>query len=443
MSAPEGLSPAAAAKLVDVERGLASRRIYVDETVFDLEMQRIFTRSWLFVGLESEIPEPGDYVTRNMGADPVIMVRGQDGAVRVFHNSCPHRGVMICQADAGRVKAFVCAYHGWTFGTDGSFKTAFHPREFYRGAVPFDQLGLHPVARIETYAGLVFATWNVDAPPLADTLDDTVRWYFDMFFARTPQGMEVLGPPQRWTFEHNWKIGPINFCGDGPHAPMLHGPISQLAVGESAEQFMAAIMGDSPNVRLGNGSAILLNLSPGTEPAFVGYHPDLIPLYRHSLNDTQFGFLGRMMTGVATLFPNLSLVQAPVRFDPDAPPVNFLTLRLWQPVSATRTEVWNWFLAEREATPDWKRQTLKAGLRSFSAAGTFDQDDAEAWSAVSRGIRGPIGRSLDLNFQAINGWRDDAWDDFPGPGVTCRNMFTEQTEFDFLVEWRRRMAGER
>ena len=440
MSASHGLTPAAAAALVDAEEGLASRRLYADAAVFDLEIEHLFPRAWLFVGLESEIPQPGDYVTRNMGADPVILVRDHAGAARVFHNSCPHRGVMICQADAGRVPAFVCPYHGWTFGTDGAFRGAFNPREFYRGAVPFDRLGLHPAPRVETYAGLVFANWDAAAAPLAATLDATVRWYFDLFFARTPAGMEVLGPPQRWTFEHNWKIGPINFCGDGPHAPMLHGPISQLAVGESAEQFMAAIMGDSPDVRLGNGSAILLNLSPGAEQPFVGYDPELVALYRECLNATQLDFLGRMMTGVATLFPNLSLVQAPVRFD-DGPPVNFLTLRLWQPVSATRTEVWNWFLAEREASPESKAQALKAGLRSFSAGGTFDQDDAEAWAAVSRGIRGPVGRSLNLNFQATRGWRDDFWEDFPGPGQACRNMFTEQTEFDFLIEWQRRMAG--
>lgn len=432
-----------AAGLVDAQRGLASRRVYGDAAVFDLEMERIFTRAWCFVGLEGEIPEPGDYVTRTIGLDPVILVRDEAGTVRVFHNSCPHRGVMLCQGDAGHTRAFSCVYHGWTFGTDGRFQTAFHPPEFYRGAVPFDQLGLHPAAQVDTYAGLIFATWDAQAPPLAHTLDDTVRWYFDMFFARTPGGMQVLGPPQRWIFEHNWKIGPINFCGDGPHAPLLHGPISQMAVGESAEQFMTAIMGDSPDVILGHGSAILLNLSPGTETPFIGYPPELVPLYRQSLGAEQFGFLGRMMTGVATLFPNLSLVHAPVRFEPDQPPVNFLTLRLWQPLAAGRTEVWNWFLAEREASPEWQARMLKAGLRSFSAAGTFDQDDAEAWAGVTRGIRGPIGQRLNLNFQAVNGWRDDMWDDFPGPGQTCRNMFTECTEFEYLVEWQRWMDGAR
>jgi len=443
MSAPEIMDAAGAAALVDVEQGLASRRLFVDEALFELEVERIFTRAWLFVGLDSEIPQPGDYVTRNMGLDPVILVRGEDGRPRVLHNSCPHRGVMICQADVGRARGFVCPYHGWTFGLDGRFQSAFHPREFYRDAVPFDRLGLHPAAQVDSYAGLIFATWDAAAPPLSHTLDDTARWYFDMFLARTPQGMQVLGPPQRWVFEHNWKIGPINFCGDGPHAPLLHGPISQLAVDESPEQFMAAIMGESPDVILGNGSAMLLNLTPGERLDFVGYHPDMVDLHRRTLNATQIGLLGRMMTGVATLFPNLSLVQAPVRFEADQPAINFLTLRLWQPLSATRTEVWNWFLAEREAPDDWKARSLQAGLRSFSAGGTFDQDDSEAWAAVSRGLRGPVGRRLDLNFQATRGWRDDLWHDFPGPGKTCRNMFTECTEFEFLVEWRRWMAGEK
>jgi nitrite reductase/ring-hydroxylating ferredoxin subunit len=443
MSAPEILDAAGAAALVDVEQGLASRRLFVDETLFELEMERIFTRAWVFVGLESEIPNAGDYVTRSLGLDPVILVRDQHGRVQVFHNSCPHRGAMICQADSGHVKGFVCAYHGWAFGLDGRFHSAFHPKEFYRGAVPFDQLGLHRAAQVDTYGGMVFATWDATAPPLSDTLDDTVRWYFDMFFARTPQGLEVLGPPHRWVFEHNWKVGPINFCGDGPHAPLLHNPVSQMAVGESAEQFMNAIMGESPDVMLGHGSAMLLNLTPGERLDFVGYHPELVKLHRQMLDDTRFGFLGRMMTSVATLFPNLSLMQLPVRFDAGEPSINFFALRLWQPISATRTEAWHWFLADRELPDDWKARTLKAGLRSFSAAGTFDQDDSEAWSAMTRGIRGPVGRRLDLNFQAMRGWRDDFWADFPGPGKTCRNMFTEATEFEYLVEWRRWMAGEK
>ena len=441
MTAIEKITPANAANLVDTERGLASRRIFTDEDLFELEMERIFTRSWVFVGLESEIPEPGDYVTRNMGTDPVIMVRDNDGTIGVFHNSCPHRGVMICQADQGRVKGFVCAYHGWSFNLDGSHAASFHPKEFYRGGVPFDELGLHKVAQIETYAGLVFATWNKELGSLEETITESSRWYLDMLFNRTPGGMEVLGPPQRWMADQNWKLGAINFCGDGPHAPTLHGLIAQQ-VGESPEQFMTAVQGDSPDITIAPGQNMLLNLTPSEETPFIGYPPELVELYKEKLDEQQFNFIGRLMTSVGTLFPHFTFTQLPVRFSENEPPANFTMIRVWQPISASRTEVWNWFLVEKEAPEAFKVASLKAGLRSFSAGGTFDQDDAEGWAATTRGIQGPIGRSLDLNFQTTLGWRDDMWDEFPGPGKTAPNMFTEITEFEYLTEWKKWIGGE-
>ncbi len=203
MTAMEKITPVDAANLVDTERGTVSRRLYVDEELFELEMERIFTQTWVFIGHETEIPEPGDYVTRNMGTDPVIMVRDNNGEIGVFHNSCPHRGVMICQADQGHTKGFTCAYHGWSFNLDGSHAASFHPKEFYRGGVPFEELGLHKVAQTGIYAGLVFATWNKTLGPLEETITESSRWYLDLLLGRTPGGMEILGPPQRWIAEQN------------------------------------------------------------------------------------------------------------------------------------------------------------------------------------------------------------------------------------------------
>src|SRR6266571_8044745 len=82
-------------------------------------MDRIFTRGWVFVGHASEIPRPGDYVTRTLGTEPVIMVRGKDGAVSVLVNRCMHRGTLVCPADRGNARTFSCPYHGWTYDTSG------------------------------------------------------------------------------------------------------------------------------------------------------------------------------------------------------------------------------------------------------------------------------------------------------------------------------------
>jgi Rieske [2Fe-2S] domain len=82
--------------------------LYADPQVFDDEMERIFHRGWVFVGHDSEIPRPGDYVTRVVGREPVIMVRAGDGLISVLVNRCRHRGTMVCPADRGHARTLTC-----------------------------------------------------------------------------------------------------------------------------------------------------------------------------------------------------------------------------------------------------------------------------------------------------------------------------------------------
>src|SRR5262245_13856868 len=104
-------------ELVRDADGQVSRRIFNDPSIFALEQERIFARSWLFLGHETEIPNPGDFVTRRMGDDLVIVVRGKDRHVRAFLNSCRHRGMQVCRADQGNAATFTCPYHHWTYDT--------------------------------------------------------------------------------------------------------------------------------------------------------------------------------------------------------------------------------------------------------------------------------------------------------------------------------------
>src|SRR5690606_3621256 len=88
-------------------------RVHSDREIYDLEMERIFGKTWLLLGHESEIPEAGDFVVRNMGEDSVIVARGDDGKIHVSLNVCPHRGMRVCIADEGNANVHTCIYHGW------------------------------------------------------------------------------------------------------------------------------------------------------------------------------------------------------------------------------------------------------------------------------------------------------------------------------------------
>ena len=107
------------AGLVSTKEGLLSRRIFIEQDIYQQELEQIFARCWLYLCHETQIPKPGDFFSTYMGEDPVLVTRGQDGRINAFLNVCRHRGNRVCRADSGNASAFVCAYHGWTYGTDG------------------------------------------------------------------------------------------------------------------------------------------------------------------------------------------------------------------------------------------------------------------------------------------------------------------------------------
>jgi phenylpropionate dioxygenase-like ring-hydroxylating dioxygenase large terminal subunit len=86
--------------------------LYTDPRIFEDELEQIFYRGWIFVGHDSEIPRTGDFITRSIGTQPVIMVRGKDGDVAVLVNRCMHRGTLVCAAPQGHARTFSCPYHG-------------------------------------------------------------------------------------------------------------------------------------------------------------------------------------------------------------------------------------------------------------------------------------------------------------------------------------------
>src|SRR5271155_1782112 len=122
-------------ELIDYDRREVDLRVLSDPQVYRLELDRLFGRTWIMVGHETEIPNPGDFVLRYIGEDVVIVSRQQDGSIAILLNVCAHRGMQVCRAARGNASTFSCPYHAWVFGQDGHFVGAPFEREMYGDAL--------------------------------------------------------------------------------------------------------------------------------------------------------------------------------------------------------------------------------------------------------------------------------------------------------------------
>jgi phenylpropionate dioxygenase-like ring-hydroxylating dioxygenase large terminal subunit len=216
-----------------VRPGRVHRSLYSDPEIFALEMERIFGRAWVYVGHESEVPAPGDFIATRIGLKPLLMVRHRDGTVRVLHNQCAHRGAMVVAAERGHADAFRCCYHGWTYDTDGRLKSAPLLNAYPPAFDPGDPaLAMLPVARAESYRGFVFASLAADGPDLAAHLGAMTASFDDMV-DRAPDGaIEVAGGVLKHAYNGNWKLYLENLC-DAAHPLFVHQSSIEAASAQS------------------------------------------------------------------------------------------------------------------------------------------------------------------------------------------------------------------
>ena len=197
--------------------------IYTSDEIYDREIERIFHGpTWNYVGLESEIPNAGDYRRSHVGATPVVVCRAADGGVNVFENRCRHRGAELCRALRGNTPEFICPYHQWTYDHAGDLiGVPFRRGVNKKGGLPPDfklaENGLLKLG-VATRGGVVFATFDDDVVPLEDYLGPEILEDFDAIF--DGREIKVLGY-YRNTIPGNWKLYHENLK-DPYHATLLH-----------------------------------------------------------------------------------------------------------------------------------------------------------------------------------------------------------------------------
>jgi phenylpropionate dioxygenase-like ring-hydroxylating dioxygenase large terminal subunit len=210
----------------DLTQGLLSPRVFNDPDLHQAELDRIFTRCWVFVGHVSEIPTPGDYVLRYVGQDQFILVRDEHGEIQLLFNNCMHRASPVCRAEKGNTSHFRCPYHGWIYKNSGDWNGAPRRAKAYR-KLDTPSWGLRKAPHVDTYQGLIFACLDPDAVSLREYLGD-MCWYLDVMLGLNEEGMSVVGDPQRWIVPANWKSGAENFVGDALHVESAHRSLGEI-----------------------------------------------------------------------------------------------------------------------------------------------------------------------------------------------------------------------
>ena len=216
------------------------RSIYVDPLIYEAERERLFAATWQWVAHESELPNPGDYVTAAIAGRPVAVTRGRDGQVAAFINTCTHRGAVLAPLSRGSSPGgFTCFYHAWSFGTDGKFLAA--PIDGAYGGNLARACYDAPKVRSEIFAGHIFVSLDPGIEPLVEFLGEAGP-YIERFTGRH----EALGRV-RWQIEGNWKLWHENFC-DNYHPMFTHPILTANYQGVKIE---------GVNIDLGRGHGVL------------------------------------------------------------------------------------------------------------------------------------------------------------------------------------------
>jgi phenylpropionate dioxygenase-like ring-hydroxylating dioxygenase large terminal subunit len=369
-------SPAATVpwdRLIEPDRVHSS--LYTDPAVWEAELERIWYRTWVYVGHESEVPEPNDYVLKSIGPQPVIMSRDRQGEIHLLLNRCSHRANLVCDAPKGNSSAFRCPYHGWTFANTGAL-LGYPFSSGYGGRELKSELGLARVPRMDSYQGFVFGSFAPDGPSLAEHLG-AAAGEIDRLVRLSPEGRVQLSAG--W-LQHkvraNWKMLLENET-DGYHPQFVHASIFAVAdsgIGELYGEKSTAVCRD-----LGGGHTEN-DLRPefrrlGEPLRWFGTTPERLPDYvtrmRAAYGDDAERILVEGSPHVM-IFPNLFIAE--------------IQIFVLQPVAVDET-VQHVTAIQFAGAPDFNRRMLQQTIGSVGPAGFLLADDSEMYERNQRGVQ--------------------------------------------------------
>lgn len=424
-----------------IKDGHVDSAIYRDPAVFELEIERIFHRWWVYVGHTSEVGQPGDYCVKTIGRQPVIMTHGDDGIVRLLFNRCRHRASTVCQLPQGNSSVFRCQYHGWTYENNGRLIGV--PRaDGYGPDFDKSKYGLDEVPRIGIHRGFIFASLSPTGIPFDEYIGPAAP-FIDAFCDASPQGEIYLGAGvQRTAFNANWKF----IGGDGYHGAFTHRSVRELLDARSM-----ADKGDDPGAsesteQPGQVASTFLDRSRSNAVALGHGHVRLHDDNKHDAGITSImseahvdpadeaAYKATMLARYGDeyedkiahsdphieVWPNLQLTS--------------LHVRTVHPRAADRTEV-DMAPALLRGVPEGINAARVRSHEWFFGPGSFGSpDDSEIFERIQRGLdataRGEIllGRGLHRETTSAEGW-------------LLGNRSDETTQRGQLAEWAAVMQG--
>jgi p-cumate 2,3-dioxygenase alpha subunit len=396
------------------------RRAYVDQVLFERERDRVFDKSWLYLGHVSELAKPGDYVTRSVAGRNLIFCRDREGGFHAFFNSCPHRGATVCRERQGNTKSFQCLYHGWIYGTDGKNKDLPGREAYPEDFIASGRADLQAVPRLADYRGLWFVSFDPDIVPLEEYLGATTP-FLDAVCDQGADGMVIVGGTQEYAIRANWKLLVENSY-DGYHAVCTH---------STYLDYLRNTNGSLTNVRLegrgydlGSGHGAVEYKAPWGRPV-----AQWIPMWgeegRIEIDRIRADLDARVGPErggrIAEFNRNLGVFPNLVVND-----IMAITVRTFFPVSPDYIQVNAWALAPRGES-EWARRYRLYNFLEFLGPGGFaTPDDIEALEQCQRG------------FQNM---REMPWSDISkGIGREAPSYDDEAHIRSFWTEWDSRMA---
>ena len=401
----------------DREKGIfrVHRSSMTSDELFRQERELIFSKCWIYLGHESEVENPGDYRRRTVAGRPLFFTRGRDGQVRVFLNTCPHRGALICRRDEGNAEVLQCFYHAWTFNTHGEL-IGVPGEDAYGPYFDRSELGLKQPPRVESYRGFVFVSFNAYIEDLVTYLAGA-REYLDLIVDQAEEGMRVVSGSNKYIMKANWKLLGENSL-DGYHLVPTHQTyldyIASLGTDDSGETMATRPPGRGR--ALGNGHSVTETGARIGRP-IARWHPlfgeeakEPLARVRQRLVE-KYGeeWTYRMADNTRNLliYPNLIIND-----------VMAITIRYYEPLAPDSMEVTAWHLVPREESDTVLATRLDSFLTFFGPGGFATPDDVEAlescqtgfrateceWSDMSRGMLIPSPRSSD-ELQMRGFWR--------------------------------------